>query len=128
MKMITKLKEACFARVLFVNKVLADHEPGHVSTDSGGSTDPPATVTLNNPLRFGSLEEILDAIAGFLFRISIPLVVIFIIIGAFQLLTARGNPENISKGRKTITWAVIGFVVILLAASIAALIKNFLAD
>lgn len=115
--MIKRIKINTVSGVLFLNRVLADHRPGHISSDPD---------ELVNPLRFGKLEELLDAIAGFLFKVSIPLFVVVIIIGAFQLITAGGNEERISKGKKTITWAVIGFVVILLAASVAALIQNFL--
>lgn len=97
-----------------------DEPQGPVGPDEGLS------FSLKNPLEFDSIEELLDKIAGFLFRISIPLLAIMIIIGAFYLMTAGGNEDKIKTGKKTITWAVIGFVIILLAASIAALIKNLL--
>ena len=79
-----------------------------------------------NPLKFGTVPEILSAIANFLFTISIPIAVIFIIIGGFQFATAAGNPEKINAGKRTITWAVIGIVVLLVAGSIAKLIENIL--
>ena len=102
--------------LLLVNKALATHTTGHVGDDG----------SLANPLKYWELEDILDAIAGFLFKLSIPLVVVVIIIGAFYLVTAGGSEDKIKKGKETIKWAIIGFVIILLAASIAALIQNFL--
>ena len=125
--MIKNIKNSYYFGALAVNKAIA--EIGGSSTQPGGtSTQPGGTSTvLVNPLRYGTLEGILGAIANFLFAISIPLVVIMIIIGAFYLVTAGGNDQKISTGKKIITWAVIGFVVILLAGSVASLIRNLLA-
>ena len=95
---------------------------GVLAQDYGGSE--PSGIT--NPLKFDTLEQVLKAIADFLFTISIPISVIVIIVGAFQLLTAGGNEEKIRKGKRTITWAVIGFAVILVSGSIALLIQNLL--
>ena len=39
----------------------------------------------------------------------------FVIIGGYQYLTSAGNEESAEKGQKTITNAVIGLVVIILA-------------
>lgn len=92
----------------------------------GGETSAPGGG-IKNPLEgLDTLEQVLNAIADFLFTISIPIVVIIIIVGAFQFLTAGGNEEKIRKGKRTITWAVIGFAVILISGSIAELIKNLL--
>jgi FtsH-binding integral membrane protein len=40
---------------------------------------------------------------------------IFIIIGAYQYLTAFGSDERAEAGKKTLTWAIIGLVVIILS-------------
>jgi len=115
-KLLEKTLKLPLWLLVFTRPALADHTSGHVGSGSG----------LTNPLSYDTLEEILDAVAGFLFTISIPIMVIIIIIGAFQLITAGGSEEKIRKGKKTITWAVIGFVVVLVAGSIASLIKNIL--
>ena len=52
--------------------------------------------------------------------------IIFILIGAFEYLTAYGNEEKANKGKTTIMWAVIGIVVILLAELIVALLQSVL--
>ena len=96
---------------------------GGVNTPGGADTPGPS---LTNPLEFDTIESLLDKIADILFTYSIPLLVIMIIIGAFYLITAGGSPEKIKTGKKVITWAIIGFVVILIAGSIASLIRNLL--
>lgn len=52
--------------------------------------------------------------------------VIFILIGAFQYFTAFGNEEKATKGKTTVTYAVIGVVVILLAEVIVYLVRNLI--
>ena len=103
--------------------------------DPGGGEDPGTEdpgggepIGLVNRLSFESIEDLLDKIADILFTYSMPLLVIMIIIGAFYLLTAGGSPDKISTGKKIITWAIIGFVVILIAGSIASLIRNLLTE
>jgi hypothetical protein len=48
----------------------------------------------------------------------------FIVVGAYTLITSSGEPENIAKGQKMITNAIIGLVL----AAIAFLIVNFVID
>lgn len=84
------------------------------------------SVTFINPLgsSCATLSCPLTVITNFLFTISIPLCGIFILVGGFQMMTAAGNPEKFSKGKKTLLYAVIGFVIVLLAGSVATLIQN----
>ena len=93
---------------------------------SAGVAFAQSTITLQNPLgsNCNNLSCPVQAVINFLFTISIPLFGIMILVGAFFLMTAAGNPERASTGKKTILYAVIGFVVILLAGSIATLIRN----
>jgi len=58
--------------------------------------------------------------------IAIPVATIVIIYGAFQMLTASGDPEKFKKGEKTLLYAAIGFGVLILSVGIADLIKNIL--
>ncbi len=50
--------------------------------------------------------------------------VLFIIIGGFQVATSNGNPEAVTKGKLTITWAVVGLLVALLSFSLVAIVQN----
>jgi hypothetical protein len=70
----------------------------------------------------------LTTIAGyfnnFLLAIAAPLCGIMVVWGGFQMMTAAGNPEKFTTGKKTLTYAAIGFVIVLLASGAAQLIKN----
>ncbi|MBI2326982.1 hypothetical protein HYU92_01575 [Candidatus Curtissbacteria bacterium] len=58
------------------------------------------------------------SIAGFL-------TIIFIIISGIQFITSSGNPEAAATARNRLTFALIGFVIILLAFSILQIIDTF---
>lgn len=83
-------------------------------------------ITLQNPLGSQSLADIVSAILSALFTLSIPIVSIMVMVGGYYILTAAGNEENLKKGRQAITYAVIGFAVILLANGVVSLIRQLL--
>lgn len=49
---------------------------------------------------------------------------VMILVGGFTILTAGGNPESIKKGGQTISFAVAGLVLSIIAWLILVLIKN----
>lgn len=49
----------------------------------------------------------------------------FIVVGAYTIITAGGEPENIAKGYKTITNAIIGLVLAALAFVIVSFVIDF---
>jgi len=61
-----------------------------------------------------------------MFTIFMVVAVIMIIYSAFMFLTARGNPEGITKARNALTWSIVAIVVALLAASIPVLVQSLL--
>ena len=61
---------------------------------------------------------------AFLLAIAAPLCGIMVVWGGFQMMTAGGNPEKFSSGRKTLIYAAIGFVIVLLASGATQLIKS----
>ncbi len=96
------------------NKVLAQTGGGSPSTK------------LDNPLGTDSIIKIISNILDWLIIYSIPILALMILIGGFQILTARDKPEQITSGRKTIQWAVIGFVIILISKGIALILLNII--
>ncbi|MBI2033615.1 MAG: hypothetical protein HYT13_00745 [Candidatus Liptonbacteria bacterium] len=100
-------------------RALATHVSGHQ-----------ISINLVNPISNCSgvnanLGCVATKIAEALFYVAIPIVSIMVLIGAFQLLTSAGNPEKVQTGKKTLFWAVGGFLVIILGLGITAIIKNF---
>lgn len=87
---------------------------------------PPGKICIPNPLKAKSFEELILNIVSFLVRIAIPIMTLMIIIGGFYFVTAGGDPQKISQGKQLIKWALIGFIIILLAEGIIAAVKEIL--
>ncbi len=81
-------------------------------------------ITLPNPLGCNDLQCVTGNIIKALQAISIPIVTIMVIWGAFQILTAGGDEEKLRTGRKTITYAAIGFGLVLLASGFSLIIQD----
>ncbi len=57
--------------------------------------------------------------------ISIVLMFTWMVWGVFQYLFAGGNKENLAKARSRITWAIVGFMIIVMAYTIQKYVKEF---
>ena len=89
-----------------------------------GGTPQIQPVTLDNPLRVNSIEELLVAILNIFMVLMIPVSVFFIILAGFKYVTAQGNSGQIEEATTTFTYAIIGGVLILAAVAIAEIIRN----
>ena len=68
--------------------------------------------------------DALTTIANVLFGILVLAAVIFIILGAFSLLTADGDETKIGTGRQKILYAIIAVVVAMLARGLVEWIRG----
>ena len=85
------------------------------------------TLSLTNPLGAGStVNGVITSIGAFMVALAVPICGIMVIVGAFQMMTAAGDPTKFSNGRKTLLYAAIGFVIVLFASSVSPLIKSVL--
>ncbi len=85
-------------------------------------------LTLENPLGntgVNSISALIDKITTALVEAAAPIVTIMVLVGAFKMLTAGDNETKFQDGKKTITYAVIGMAVVLLAKGIELVIKDF---
>ncbi len=84
-----------------------------------------AQITLTNPLAPATdLTTVLGYFNTFLLAIATPLCGIMVVWGGFQMMTAGGNPEKFSEGKKTLLYAAVGFVVVIFASSVTYIIKS----
>lgn len=115
--MISKILE----KIFFVKISLAGEMTGTGSAGEG------ITVKLKNPLgETSSITGVLDHIASYLVIIATAVVPVMVIIGAFYMLFSAGDPEKMKTGRKAILYSVIGFIIIISAKGIIAIVKNVL--
>lgn len=128
----TKCKEAAKTRKPCVPGILGDEKGAGSLGVTTSTADVTGTGSLGgefqiiNPLKEGTIPGILNAVAGFLYALALAVVTVMVLWGGFQILTAAGSPERIDKGKKTLLYAVIGTVVILVAGGIADLTADIL--
>jgi len=83
-------------------------------------------IEIQNPLTAPDFETIVDNLINFIFNITIVLVPLMILIGAFYLITAAGDSNKITTGKNIIIYTLIGFAIVLLAKGILAVIRELL--
>ncbi len=86
----------------------------------------PVTLSIPNPLKGSNTLYgfISDVINGVVIPIGGVLAVLYIIYSGFLMVTARGNEDQIKKGRDAFTHAAIGTAILLGAWVIATVIEN----
>lgn len=107
------------AFLIVVPVVLAETPPPtrapinfNITAPTGAVSAPVGTI-VNNAIK------IIFSIGGFL-------VLIFLIIGAFQWIMSGGDKEAVGKARQRITHALIGLAILVLAFVIAQVIQSIL--
>jgi len=78
------------------------------------------------PKRIGELFGILDNVFQYIFPLAGLICVVFIIIGGYMWMSAAGDPSRVKTAQDTLTWAIIGLVVVLLAVAIIEVIVRFI--
>lgn len=83
-------------------------------------------VSIQNPLKYGTVPEVIAAIANFVFIIAIPITSLMVVIGGVMFMISGGDPKKVEQAKKLLLYAVIGLAIILLSKTIAAVIENVL--
>ena len=83
-------------------------------------------IRILNPLGVDTFTEAVEKIAEFIFGISIPITAIVFLAGAYQFMTAAGDPEKLKSARATLLWAAIGFALVLISFSVVTIVRQVL--
>jgi uncharacterized membrane protein len=87
----------------------------------GGAQVPPPAIK-----QIDDIIQILNNIVRWLYIIFFILAVLFVLLAAFNYLTAQGDEEKVGKAKKQIWFAVIAVIVALLATSVIPIVRTFL--
>lgn len=71
---------------------------------------------IKDPAKIGSdikVENIPQLVIQYIFYLAIFLAVVYLMFGGIKLLTSGGEKEKVADGRKHITYAVVGLIVVL---------------
>ncbi len=86
----------------------------------------PFPIPTGGPVDEGTASGVVLRIIEILLAVAGLVAVVFLIIGGFRYITAGGNEETAEAAKKTITNAIIGVVIVILAFVIVRVIANAL--
>jgi hypothetical protein len=64
----------------------------------------------------------LQLIAGGLLYLAGPVAILFIAVSGFRYVTSHGDQTALEEAKKTLTWAIIGLVVVILSYAIVRVV------
>jgi len=99
--------------------VFADHGPKH-----------PGDVGFKNlpagPQGGGAFLDTIDGITDWIFAVLMLVAVIYLVLGAYQLITGGGDPAKVSEARQKLLYAVIGIGLAFAANGIDNVLGNII--
>ncbi len=129
MRRVLDLKVAVIALVLAIFGVCVCSTPTRAENDLvSGEVENAINNGLPNPCKGEECTEVTNGIAkeviNTLLLVAGTIAVAMVIFGGVQMTTSAGNPATVTKAKRTITYSVIGIVVVVLAYAIV----NFVVD
>lgn len=88
------------------------------NTTLSGSAGGVVNFNDTNSLKPTTVESFLASILSSAQKIIVTIALVFIVIGAFFILTSAGVPDMVERGKKAITMAVVGLAIGIAAPSI----------
>ncbi len=79
---------------------------------------------LCNPIKFGSIQDFFQAVLQIAAEVGSVIIILAFIYSGFLFVSARGNQEELSKAKKSITYTVIGAIIVLGAWAFSVAITN----
>jgi len=71
-----------------------------------------ADLQIPKPFGSSSLQDIVASLINVAFVTAGIVALIYIIIGGYNYITSSGNPEQATQAKSTITYAIIGLIVV----------------
>lgn len=84
---------------------------------------PEDSICLPNPLKYTTFDCLVDSVMNFIFVIAMALAPLMILIGAFHLLTAGGDPGKVKTAKTVFIYTGIGILIVLFARGLIAVIR-----
>jgi len=87
-----------------------------------------AEPNVDNPpiTNLQQMVDLIEQVAKWIYAIVFALAIIFILIAAFQFLTAGGNPDTIAKARQNIIYALVAIAIAIIAWGLPKLVEALL--
>ena len=113
-----KSADACAKGSPAINTKCSDliNPPGDLTVEANCYTEQNEWATI-------CLLNVINRVFDWVFAFIMALVGIMIVVGAFSIITAGGDPGKVTTGRNFIMYALIGMVVALFARAIPAIVS-----
>ncbi|NTU69414.1 hypothetical protein HGB13_01100 [bacterium] len=72
----------------------------------------------------GTIEGFIAIIISALLGLSATIAVWFLIVGGFQYVTSAGNPDQVTKAKNTVLYAIIGLMVTIFSYAVVNFVIN----
>jgi hypothetical protein len=112
---ISKRMSSTYARVVGILLLLGFSRVAFAACSAG---------QLCNPLKSTTITGFLVSIIDVLLIFALPVIVFFIIYSGYLFVTAAGDTSQIEKARTSLTWSIIGGVIVLGAQLIVTVIQG----
>ena len=114
-------------KYLFLILILSFAFSGFAFAEASSHNLPPAEYQLPKtgiPTEGKEVLSLIELVASWVFAIFVAVSIVFIVMGAFEFVTAQGDPAKITKARQSLIFAVIGIAIALMAFAIPRVVRN----
>lgn len=100
-----------------------------ISSPALAITSPSVTDKVKAPdADADTVKELIDKVSTWVLGFAAAVAVLFIIWAGLQMVTAAGNKERYEAAKKTLTYAVVGLIIIVLALAIVTFVTRIPGD
>jgi hypothetical protein len=84
----------------------------------------PKTLTFGNPLKVGSVEELIFLLVDIALQLGVVVAALALIWVGFSYVAARGNPAKVSAAHKALFYTILGIAVLFGSKVIVEIIRG----
>ncbi|MFH1048613.1 MAG: hypothetical protein V1732_03030 [Patescibacteria group bacterium] len=87
-----------------------------------------AAIVFNSTTSYNTVNELTTGVVNWFLSITAGVTIFFLIIGGIYYLTAFGDEKRMQEGKKIITYAIYGLVLILISYSVVTTLNAIIFD
>lgn len=81
-------------------------------------------IQLQNPLRYNTVQELIDNLINWLFTLALVIVPLIIVLAGYFFIASGGDPQKVTQARNMVIYALVGFLIILASKGMIALVET----
>lgn len=101
-------------------------QKAQTNTITSAQTTSGSAVEIPNPLKVKTIPDLINNIVDYLIGIATLLLPLVIVYAAYLFMSAGGDMEKVVLGRKTLTYAIVGYILILISKGVVMIVANIL--